>query len=105
MQGCAYVDGDYIAPEDAKISIFDWGFLHSDATYDVTHVWKGWIFRLDDHLARFERNMAALRMKLPFSRAVTSLLAAWNSASSASVWADRGPSDVPLPRLSTILYR
>jgi len=48
MQGCAYVNGHYVAPEDAKISIFDWGFLHSDATYDVAHVWQGRFFRLDD---------------------------------------------------------
>jgi branched-chain amino acid aminotransferase len=62
MNGCAYVDGAFVAPEDAKISIFDWGFLHSDATYDVAHVWKGRFFRLDDHLDRFEASLAALRL-------------------------------------------
>jgi len=62
MNGCAYVDGEYIAPEDAKISIFDWGFLHSDATYDVAHVWQGKFFRLGDHLDRFEASCAALRL-------------------------------------------
>jgi branched-chain amino acid aminotransferase len=60
MQGCAFVDGAFVAPEDAKISIFDWGFLHSDATYDVAHVWQGRFFRLDDHLDRFEASCAAL---------------------------------------------
>jgi branched-chain amino acid aminotransferase len=62
MQGCAYVDGEYVAPEDAKISIFDWGFLHSDATYDVAHVWRGRFFRLDDHLDRFHASLAALKL-------------------------------------------
>ena len=62
MQGCAYVDGAYVAPEEAKISIFDWGFLHSDATYDVAHVWQGRFFRLDDHLDRFFASMARLRL-------------------------------------------
>ena len=60
--GCAYVGGQYVAPEDAKISIFDWGFLHSDATYDVAHVWQGKFFRLDDHLDRFFASMARLRL-------------------------------------------
>jgi branched-chain amino acid aminotransferase len=69
MQGCAYVDGRYVAPEDAKISIFDWGFLHSDATYDVAHVWQGRFFRLDDHLDRFEASLAALRMHPGVTRA------------------------------------
>jgi branched-chain amino acid aminotransferase len=62
MQGCAYVDGRFVAPEDAKISIFDWGFLHSDATYDVAHVWQGKFFRLDDHLDRFFASMDRLRL-------------------------------------------
>ncbi len=61
MQGCAFVDGAYVAPQDAKISIFDWGFLHSDATYDVAHVWQGRFFRLDDHHDRFFASMARLR--------------------------------------------
>ncbi len=62
MPGCAYVDDRYVAPEDAKISLFDWGFLHSDATYDVAHVWQGKFFRLDDHLDRFQASLKALRL-------------------------------------------
>lgn len=69
MQGCAYVDGQYVAPEDAKISIFDWGFLHSDATYDVAHVWQGKFFRLGDHLDRFFASMDRLRLDPGKSRA------------------------------------
>ncbi len=68
MPGCAFVDGQYVAPEDAKISIFDWGFLHSDATYDVAHVWQGKFFRLDDHLDRFFASMARLRLDPGLSR-------------------------------------
>lgn len=62
MPGCAYVDERYVAPEDAKISLFDWGFLHGDATYDVAHVWRGKFFRLDDHLDRFFASCARLRL-------------------------------------------
>lgn len=69
MQGCAFVDDTFVAPEDAKISVFDWGFLHSDATYDVAHVWQGRFFRLDDHLDRFEASCRALRLDPGVSRA------------------------------------
>jgi branched-chain amino acid aminotransferase len=62
VQGCAYADGEFINPEDAKISVFDWGFLHSDATYDVAHVWQGKFFRLSDHLDRFFASCDALRL-------------------------------------------
>jgi branched-chain amino acid aminotransferase len=42
---------------DAKISILDWGFLKSDVTYDVVHVWNGRFFRLRHHLERFEKSV------------------------------------------------
>lgn len=38
MQGCACVNGQFVAPSRAKISVFDRGFLHSDVAYDVAHV-------------------------------------------------------------------
>ncbi len=64
----AFVDGRFVAPEDAKVSLFDWGFTRSDATYDVAGVWDGAFFRLEDHLDRFEASLAKLRFKLPHSR-------------------------------------
>lgn len=67
--GIAYVDGAYVPMSEAKISVLDWGFLRSDATYDVAHVWQGRFFRLDRHLERFERSVAKLRMTLPLDRA------------------------------------
>lgn len=66
--GCAFLDGRFCAIEDAKISVLDWGFLRSDATYDVVHVWKGRFFRLDRHLERFFASAEKLRMTVPYSR-------------------------------------
>ncbi|NNH31994.1 branched-chain amino acid transferase [Rhizobium sp. SEMIA 4085] len=62
------MDGQYLPMSEAKVSVLDWGFLHSDATYDTVHVWEGRFFRLDLHLDRFFRGMERLRMKLPYSR-------------------------------------
>ena len=62
LPGCAYLDGRFVPISEAKISILDWGFLHSDATYDVAHVWQGAFFRLDDHLDRFEASLVRLRL-------------------------------------------
>lgn len=74
--GAAFIDGRFAEIEDAKISVLDWGFLRSDATYDVVHVWKGRFFRLDSHLDRFMASAEKLRMKLPYSRAqIASILA------------------------------
>jgi branched-chain amino acid aminotransferase len=66
--GVAFMDGQYLPISEAKISVLDWGFLHSDATYDTVHVWDGAFFRLDLHLERFFGNFAALRMSIPHDR-------------------------------------
>ena len=66
--GIAYVDGDYRPMSEAKISVLDWGFLRSDATYDVVHVWDGKFLRLDRHIDRFMASIEKLRMTLPVDR-------------------------------------
>ncbi len=67
--GIAYIEGAYVPMEEAKISVLDWGFLHSDATYDVAHVWKGRFFRLGDHLDRFLASASRLRLSPAVDRA------------------------------------
>jgi branched-chain amino acid aminotransferase len=67
-QGAAFVEGEYIAIADARIPVLDWGFLHSDATYDVAHVWRGKFFRIDEYLDRFHTSMQRLRMSIPYDR-------------------------------------
>ena len=66
--GAAFVEGRFVPVGEARVPILDWGFLRSDATYDVAHVWRGSFFRLEDHLDRFERGMERLRMSLPYGR-------------------------------------
>ena len=66
--GIAFIDGDFCDISEARISILDFGFLHSDATYDVVHVWRRRFFRLDRHLDRFLANVAKLHLALPFDR-------------------------------------
>lgn len=66
--GVAYLDGQFLPMSEAKISVLDWGFLHSDATYDTVHVWNGRFFRLDLHIDRFFASLERLRMTLPFGR-------------------------------------
>lgn len=67
--GAAWVEGRFVPVAGARVPITDWGFLRSDATYDVAHVWRGRFFRLDDHIARFRRGVEKLRMTLPVGEA------------------------------------
>ncbi len=67
-QGAAFINDQYLPVVEASVPVLDWGFLHSDATYDVAHVWQGRFFRIDDYLDRFQRSMKSLRMSVPYSR-------------------------------------
>lgn len=69
VRGHAFVDGRYMPLAEATIPLVERGFLRSDVTYDAIRVWKGRIFRLHDHLARFRASMAGLKLALPYSDA------------------------------------
>ena len=66
--GAALVEGEFVPLSEAKVSLFDWGFTRSDATYDVASVWHGAFFRLNDHLDRFFASLAKLRFAIPHDR-------------------------------------
>jgi branched-chain amino acid aminotransferase len=61
-QGAAWQRGAYVPIAQAAIPMTDWGFLRSDATYDVVTVWDGAFFRLDAHLQRFLRSCERFRL-------------------------------------------
>ena len=75
-QGAAWQRGRYLPIDQASIPLTDWGFLRSDATYDVVTVWDGAFFRLDAHLARFRRSCERFRLDPGLTDAqVTEILA------------------------------
>jgi D-alanine transaminase len=65
----AYLNGEFLRVQDAKISVLDRGFIFGDGIYEVVPVYEGRPFRMDDHLARLERSLAAIRIAAPFDRA------------------------------------
>ena len=65
--GIVFIDGDYVKPEDAKMSIFDTGFVWGDVVYDVTSAWNRWVFMLDEHLERFQQSIEGFRLTNPYS--------------------------------------
>ena len=66
-RGTAFVDGGRSCRSPRRgWPLTDFGFTRSDATYDIAHVWHRRFFRLEDHLDRFERSLAALRLRIPY---------------------------------------
>ncbi|MDP3737152.1 MAG: D-amino-acid transaminase [Hyphomonadaceae bacterium] len=57
----AYVNGVYVAADEATISPFDRGFLFADAVYEVTAVYGGQPIDLERHLDRLERSLKELK--------------------------------------------
>src|SRR5215470_1912288 len=62
-----YLNGEYVPREQARISIFDVGFLRGDAVFDTTSAWNGRIFKLSQHLERLELSLRAARISCPLS--------------------------------------
>jgi len=60
-----YLNGEFIPPDQAKVSVFDRGFIFGDGVYEVIPVFGGRMFRLPHHLARLEASLAAIQLRNP----------------------------------------
>ncbi|NOX39193.1 MAG: D-amino-acid transaminase [Alphaproteobacteria bacterium] len=69
MGRIVYLNGEYLPEDQAKVSIFDRGFLMADAVYEVTSVLGGKLIDFDGHVVRLARSLNELGMKNPLSRA------------------------------------
>lgn len=67
MSRTVYVNGAFVAEEDAKVSIFDRGFVFADSVYEVTAVLDGKLIDFDGHCSRLERSLKELQMEMPVS--------------------------------------
>lgn len=69
MSRTVYVNGEYLPEEDAKISVFDRGFLFADGVYEVSSVLNGKLIDNDAHLVRLQRSLDELAMPAPCTMA------------------------------------
>lgn len=65
MSRIVYVNGEYLPEEEAKVSIFDRGFLMADGVYEVTAVLQGKLTDFDGHIKRLERSLNELDIQKP----------------------------------------
>ena len=68
MSRIVYVNGQYVPEEDAKVSIFDRGFLMADGVYEVTSVLGGKLIDFEGHAVRLARSLSELGMENPISK-------------------------------------
>lgn len=62
-----YLNGKYVPQEDAKISVFDRGFLFGDGVYEVIPVYDGHMVGLQQHLDRLKHSLSMIHMEAPLT--------------------------------------
>ncbi len=65
MTRTVYVNGEYLPEDQARVSVFDRGFLMADGVYEVTSVLDGKLIDFDGHARRLTRSLAELDMTPP----------------------------------------
>ncbi len=60
-----YVNGHFLPKDEARISVFDHGFLYGDGIYETLRSYDGRIFLLSKHLSRLKHSADAVSLSLP----------------------------------------
>ena len=63
-----YVNGRYVPQSQATISVFDHVVLYGDGAFETAVAWRGHVFKLDAHLDRLFRSLAALALPAPHTK-------------------------------------
>jgi branched-chain amino acid aminotransferase len=96
------IDGRLHAPDEAKVSVFDRGFLYGDSVFETIRTYRGRPFALGEHLGRLARSAELVFIELPVELALLeaevlqALAAAGNAESYVRVMITRGQSALGL---------
>jgi branched-chain amino acid aminotransferase len=96
-----HIGGKVCLPEEAKISVFDRGFLYGDSVYETIGTAQGRLFAARDHLERLERSAMRIGLRVPpradIERAIAETMeAAGNAESRVRVVLTRGSGKLDL---------
>ncbi|OWK43939.1 aminotransferase class IV [Fimbriiglobus ruber] len=67
MSAKIWIDGKLVDKNDAKVGLFDHGFLFGDGVWEGMRIYGGQVFRLTEHVARLCASAACLGISIPFS--------------------------------------
>ena len=63
-----YINGELVPESEAKISVFDHGFLYGDGVFEGIRAYRGVVFKLREHIERLYDSAKFLRIEIPMSR-------------------------------------
>ncbi len=62
-----YIDGKYCPKSEAKISVYDHGFLYGDGVFEGIRAYSGSVFKLREHIKRLYASARAIMINIPFA--------------------------------------
>jgi branched-chain amino acid aminotransferase len=63
-----YLNGEFVTKENAKISVYDHGFLYGDGVFEGIRVYAGNIFRMEEHMDRLYRSAKSIMLEIPHNQ-------------------------------------
>jgi D-alanine transaminase len=63
-----FLNGKFLPIDEARVPVLDRGFIFGDGVYELIPVYSRAPFRMDEHLARLEKSLGAVRIKYPYPR-------------------------------------
>ena len=63
-----YLNGEYCNKENAKVSVFDHGFLYGDGVFEGIRFYNGRVFKLKEHIDRLYMAAKAILMDIPLTK-------------------------------------
>lgn len=63
-----YLDGEYVTKENAKVSVYDHGFLYGDGIFEGIRIYNGNIFKCKEHLDRLYDSAHSIQLQIPLFR-------------------------------------
>ena len=63
-----YIDGEYYPKSQAKISVYDHGFLYGDGVFEGIRAYNGVVFKLKEHVDRLYRSAHAIMLNIPLTK-------------------------------------
>ncbi|MBN3525678.1 branched-chain-amino-acid transaminase [Paenibacillus apiarius] len=67
MTQCIYLDGEFVTKENAKVSVYDHGFLYGDGIFEGIRIYGGNIFKCKEHLERLYDSAKSIMLNIPLS--------------------------------------
>lgn len=68
QENVVYIDGKYYPKSEAKISVYDHGFLYGDGVFEGIRAYDGYVFKLEEHLTRLYNSAKSIALKISLSR-------------------------------------